>query len=72
MGDAFSRVYNHHKDAVNATSDSLKVFFQCYVVNDSNVKKLVGSKVLSIFKPSFRRVIASRAQEPSVGYFLWL
>ena len=54
LGGAFARLYNHHKDYVNATSDGLKVFFWCHAVNDSNVRKLVRSKVLSIFKPSFR------------------
>ena len=69
MGGAFGRIYNHHKDNVNATSDGLKVFFRCHAVNDSNIRKLVRSKVLSIFKSSFRRVIASGAQESSVGIF---
>ena len=69
LGGAFGRIYNHHKDNVNATSDGLKVFFWCHTVNDSNVRKMVRSKVLSIFKPSFRQVIASGAQESLVGIF---
>ena len=69
MGAAFGKIYNHHKDRVNSTCDGLKVFFWCHALNDSNVKKLVRSKVLGIFKPSFRRVIASGAQESSVGIF---
>ena len=38
-------------------------------MNDSNIRKLVRTNVLSIFKPSFRQVIASGAQEASVGIF---
>ena len=53
LGGAFGRVYDLHRNNVNATSDGLKVFFRCHAVNDSNIRKLVRSKVLSIFKPSF-------------------
>ena len=69
LGGAFGRVYNLHRANINATSDGLKVFFRCYSVNESNVRKLVRTKVLSIFKPSFRWVIASGVLESSVGIF---
>ena len=65
----FGKIYDLHRANINAISDGLKVFFRCYSVNDSNVRKLVRTKVLSIFKPSFRRLIASGAQESSVGIF---
>ena len=52
VGGAFGRVYNLHRENVNATSDGLWVFLRCYTVNDSNIRKLVRTKVLSIFKPS--------------------
>ena len=69
VGAVCSKIYKHHADSANFTCDGLRVFFRCHVVNDSNTQKLVRSKVLSIFKPSFRRVIASSAQESSVGIF---
>ena len=53
VGSAFGRVYDLNRENVNVTSDGLRVSFWCYSVNDSNIRKLVRTKVLSIFKPSF-------------------
>ena len=65
----FGKVYEQLSRTANVTSDSIRMFLKLFSVTDSNQRRLVKSKMASIFKPHFRRALLKNAQGTSDGIF---
>lgn len=53
VGHQFNTMYNNLLNFANSTSDSIRVFWRCFQVPNFITRKLMRSKMLSFFKPSF-------------------
>ena len=65
----FGKVYVQLARTANVTSDSIRVFLKLFSVTDANQRRLVKSKMASIFKPTFRRALLKSSQDSSEGIF---
>ena len=53
----FKKIYGLLSTLANVTSDSVRVYLKLFSVKDANQRRLVRSKMSSIFKPSVRRAL---------------
>ena len=65
----FGKVYEQLSRTANVTSDSIRMFLKLFSVTDANQRRLVKSKMASIFKPAFRRALLKSSQDSSEGIF---
>merc|ERR1711867_61428 len=61
------KIYGSLSTLANVTSDSVGVYLKLLSITDANQRRLVRSKMSSIFKPSIRRALNLNASDSSQG-----
>ena len=65
----FCQMYGSLASLTNVTSDSVCVYLRLFSVTDYNQRRLVRTKMSSIFKPNFRWALNLNTSESSQGIF---
>ena len=65
----FRQMYAALASLANVTSDSVCVYLRLFSVTDFNQRRLVRSKMCTIFKPNVRRALNTNASDSSQGIF---